>query len=101
MKSSPTIDLDSVVVQTEDLLSSELDGDTVLMSVTQASYYGLDSTGQRIWNMIAQPHRVADLCEQLIADYDVDRSTCEQHVCNFLTELNKEGLISVVVEDGG
>jgi hypothetical protein len=100
MKSSITIDVDKVVVQKEDLLTSELDGDTVLMSMTQAAYYGLDLTAQRIWNMIAQPHRVADLCEQLIADYDVDRATCEQHVCTFLTELNKEGLIRVIAEDG-
>jgi len=101
MKSSPTIDLDSVVVQTEDLLSSELDGDTVLMSLTQAAYYGMDATAQRIWNLIAQPCRVADLCEQLISDYAVERSACEQDVCAFLTELNKEGLIRVVAEDGG
>jgi hypothetical protein len=101
MKSSPTIDLDSVVVQTEDLLSSELDGDTVLMSVTQAAYYGMDATAQRIWNMIAQPTRVSDLCEQLISDYAVERTTCEQDVCAYLTELNKESLIRIVAEDGG
>lgn len=101
MKNLEAVDLNTVVVQKEDLLSSELDGDTVLMSVTQASYYGLDSTSQRIWNMIAQPCRVADLCERLVADYDVERTTCEQHVCAFLTELNTEGLIRVVTEDGG
>jgi hypothetical protein len=101
MKRPIEIDLNSVVVQTEDLLSSELDGDTVLMSLTQASYYGLDSTAQSIWNMIAQPSRVADLCEQLVAEYDVDRTTCEQKVCDFLNELNKEGLIHIVAENGG
>jgi hypothetical protein len=101
MNSPHAVDLKTVVVQTEDLLSSELDGDTVLMSVSQASYYGLDATSQRIWNMIAQPSRVADLCEQLVADYAVDRATCEKQVCAFLTKLNKEGLIRVVVEDGG
>ena len=46
MKSSDEIDLDTVVVQTEGIFSSELDGETVLMSLTQAAYFGLDSTGQ-------------------------------------------------------
>jgi hypothetical protein len=50
--------------------------------------------------MIDQPRRVAELCEQLLEEYDVDRATCEQRVCNFLTEMNKEGLIRVSVEDG-
>jgi hypothetical protein len=101
MNNSSAVDLNTVVVQTENLLSSELDGETVLMSVTQASYYGLDATSQRIWNMIAQPIRVADLCGQLVTDYAVERTTCEQQVCAFLNELNEEGLIRVVTEDGG
>lgn len=101
MNNPHAVDLNTVVVQTKDLLSSELDGDTVLMSLTQAAYYGMDSTAQRIWNMIAQRTRVSDLCEQLISDYAVERTTCEQDVCAYLTELNKEGLIRVVAEDGG
>ena len=101
MKKSDVIDLDTVVVQTKDLFSSELDGETVLMSLTQAAYYGLDSTGQQIWNMLDQPSRVGDLCERLVAKYDVDRTTCEQEVCDFLNELNKEGLIRVVSQNGG
>jgi hypothetical protein len=94
------VGLNDIVEQNKDLLSSELDNDTVLMSVTQSSYFGLDATAQQIWNMIDQPRRVADLCEQLLEEYDVDSATCEQRVCTFLTEMNKEGLIRVSVEDG-
>ena len=101
MKNQIEIDLEDVVVQNKDLLSSELDNDTVLMSVTQSSYYGLDANAQQIWKMIDQPRRVAGLCEQLLEEYDVDRETCEQRVCKFLAELNKEGLIQVSAEDAG
>ena len=101
MKNSDVIDLDTVVVQTDGIFSSELDGETVLMSLTQAAYFGLDSTSQVIWNMLAQPRRVGDLCDQLVADYDVDRSIVEQDVLDFLNELNKEGLMRVVAENGG
>ena len=80
MKSPDAVDLDTIVVQTKDLFSSELDGDTLLMSLTQAAYYGLDSTGQHIWNMLAEPSRVGDLCDRLVANYDVERATCEQDV---------------------
>ena len=100
MKSSNDIDLDTVVVQTEGIFSSELDGETVLMSLTQAAYFGLDSTGQVIWSMIAQPTRVGDLCDQLAADYNVERSVIEVDVFDFLNELNKEGLIHVVASNG-
>ncbi len=100
MKSLNEIDLATVVVQTEGIFSSELDGETVLMSLTQAAYFGLDSTGQVIWNMIAKPCRVGDLCDQLAADYNVDRSVLEQEVFEFLSELNEEDLIQVVSQNG-
>jgi hypothetical protein len=95
-----SISLNSVVVQAENLVSSELDGETILMGVNQAAYFGLDATSQRIWDLIAQPKKVSEVCDQLVAEYDVDRATCEQQVFSFLTELNKESLIRVVVEDG-
>jgi hypothetical protein len=96
MKNPALINLDTVVVQTEGLLSSELDGDTVLMGVDQAAYYGLDSTGQRIWSLIDQPRQVSEVCDTLIAEYEVDRTTCEEKVYSFLNELSKEGLIRIV-----
>ena len=100
MKNSNMIDLNSVIVQTEGIFSSELDGETVLMSLTQAAYFGLDSTGQIIWNMISKPCRVGDLCDQLVAEYDVERSIIELDVFDFLNELNKEGLVQVVSQNG-
>ncbi len=100
MKSSNEIGLDTVIVQTEGIFSSELDGETVLMSLTQAAYFGLDSTGQVIWLMISEPRRVGDLCDQLVAEYNVDRSVLEQEVFEFLNELNEEDLIQVVSQNG-
>jgi len=83
-----------------DLVASELDGETVVMSLARAAYYGLDATSQRIWNLIAQPCRVADLCDILVSEYAVERETCEQEVCAFLSELNKEGLVRIISDTG-
>lgn len=96
MTRSYLIDLNTTVMQTMDLVASELDGETVVMNLARAAYYGLDATAQRIWNLIAQPCRVADLCDILVSEYMVERKTCEQEVCTFLSELNKEGLIRVI-----
>jgi hypothetical protein len=98
MHRTPAVDLNSVVVQTDNLLNSDLDGDTVLMSLSQTAYYGLEATAQRIWTLVAHPTRVADLCDKLVAEYAVERATCEHDVCAFLSELNREGLIRIVAE---
>ena len=97
------INLETIVVQAKNLASSELDGETVLMGPTWAAYYGLDSTAQSIWNLIARPCRVSVVCEQLIARYAVERQTCEEQVCAFLSELHREGLVAILPSetDGG
>ncbi len=95
------IHLNTTVVQSENLLTSDLDGETVMMSLARSAYYGLDATAQRIWTLIAHPLRVADLCEQLIAEFAVERQTCERQVCAFLAELNEEGLVRIVAEANG
>jgi len=101
MNRPAVIDLNTMVVQADGLLSSDLDGETVLMSLTRSSYYGLDATARRIWDLIARPLRVADLCDRLADEYAVEREACEREVCAFLTELNKERLVRIVAEPGG
>jgi hypothetical protein len=101
MNKPARIGLESIVVRTENLLTSELDGETVMIGPTQPAYYGLDATAQRIWELIAEPRRVSDLCAQLMGEYAVERVTCEREVCAFLSELSKEGLVRSVAKAGG
>lgn len=49
------INLNSVVAQSEDQVSTELDGETVLMSIEQGNYYGMDKVLSRIWALIEKP----------------------------------------------
>ena len=100
MMSQVIIDLNTMVVQTENLALSELDGETVVMSPAWTAYYGMDSVARRIWYLIAQPCRVADLCDQLIVEYAVERQDCQREVCAFLTELHQEALIRIISTSG-
>ena len=71
------ITLNSVVTKSEDQVSTELDGETVLMSIEQGNYYGMDKILSHIWTIIETPIPVSTLCDQLIAEYDVKRDACE------------------------
>jgi hypothetical protein len=63
------------------------------MSVESGAYYGLEATGQAIWTQLTQPTQVGDLIDHLVNRYEVERSTCENHVIAFLSKLESEGLI--------
>ena len=89
------INLNSVVAQGEDQVSTELDGETVLMSIEQGNYYGMDKILSRIWVLIEKPITVSTLCDRLVDEYDVKRETCETDVLNVLNELAKENILKI------
>jgi Coenzyme PQQ synthesis protein D (PqqD) len=85
----------SIVVATKDQVSSDLAGETVLLSMQSAMYYGLDQVGSRIWELVREPIRVSDLRDAIERDYDVEPERCEADVLEFLRELAVKGLIEV------
>ena len=96
MSGKNPIGLETVVVRSEELVSSDLDGETVLMSVQNGKYYGMDAIGSRIWVLIAQPILVSELCDTLLEEFDVVREQCEQDVLAFLNQLAKDNLAKVI-----
>ena len=84
-----------MVCQIEDIVASDIDDEKVMMSVAKGHYYGLDSIGSRVWDLIGKPIKVSDLIAALLLNYDVDRETCERDVLAFLEELNDDGILKV------
>ena len=87
------IGLESTVTQSEDQVSTELDGETVLMSIEQGNYYGMDKILSRIWALIEKPIAVSAICDRLMKEYDVELKTCEKDVLSVLNDLAKENLL--------
>lgn len=85
----------SIVVAGKDQVSSDLAGETVLLSMTSAHYYGFEGVGSRIWELVQQPARVSDLCATIMQEYDVTAERCEADVLAFLRSLDGKGLIEV------
>lgn len=85
----------TTVVRAGKLLATDLDEETILMSVERGAYYGMEETARRIWEIIATPHTVNALCRRLGEEYAVSPEVCRQDVLAFLEELAAEGLIVV------
>ena len=89
------ITTETVIKQIEEIVASDIDGETVMMSVENGKYYGLDDIGSRIWELIERPIRISDLIDRLLERFDVDRETCEKDVVKFLNELNDDRIVAV------
>ena len=90
------IGTETVVAQVEELVSSDLDGETVMMSVQNGKYYGMDKIGSRIWALIEEPRSVSNVCNILLGEFNVSRERCEQDVLAFLNKLAEDNLVKVI-----
>ncbi|HST09036.1 MAG TPA: PqqD family protein [Terriglobales bacterium] len=79
----------------DDLLSTELDHETVLMSIDAGAYYGLTGVARSIWEKLKNPTSFSDLVDYLEGAYCVSHETCISDVQNFLAEMDREGLLRV------
>jgi hypothetical protein len=81
--------------QNPDILASALGDETVMMSLSRNSYYGLDEVGSLIWELLAQPQSITQICTTLQQEFAVDAQTCQQEVALFVQQLVDEGLVNV------
>lgn len=85
----------ALVSRSEKIVSSEIDGETVMMSVDMGSYYGLNEIGTRIWELIESPRTISDICDQLTKEYKVEPETCRKEIFDFLSTLTEEEIVEV------
>ena len=89
---------DDVVARSDGFIEAEIDNEVVALSIENGMCYGLNRVGSRIWNLLASPARIGDLCGTLLAEYKVEPGVCESQVLDLLEELRAEGLIAILEE---
>ncbi|MDF1730725.1 MAG: lasso peptide biosynthesis PqqD family chaperone [Minwuia sp.] len=77
----------------EGFVSTDMDGETVLMSIEHGSYFGIGGTGSLIWERLEQPQTEDALVEAVRAAYDVSEEDCRRDVAAFLATLIENGLV--------
>lgn len=77
----------------EGFVSTDMDGETVLMSIEHGSYFGIGGTGSLIWERLEQPQTEDALVEAVRVAYDVSEEDCRRDVAAFLATLIENGLV--------
>jgi hypothetical protein len=86
---------DSIVVVSQDQVSSDLAGESVILNLKNGTYYGLNELGSVIWESIQEPKTVADICGNILQDYEVDAEACLSSVQALLIDLVDAQLIEI------
>ena len=89
------ITMDSLISRNEDMISGDVDGETVMMSVETGKYHSLNDTGKRIWELLEQPIRLKEICSNLQNEYHIDPAQLTQETIAFLQQLLERNVIKI------
>jgi len=76
-------------------VSTDLGGEAAILNLTNGVYYGLDSVGARVWNLIQQPRTFIELRDILLEEYAVDTPRLESDLRNLLNQFADERLVQI------
>ena len=92
--------LDNRVVISDDVLFQEVGGETVLLDLSSESYFGLDETATRIWQLIQTGGTLREVLETMVREFDVTPGQMERDLMHHLDELEAAGLVSAAHASG-
>jgi len=84
----------------EEVIAKIMDGEAVIINLSNGLYYSTDRAGGAMWEMIDAGHRLQDIAAAITSRYDVAGSRAETDVLRLATELLREGLVALDGRDG-
>lgn len=85
----------TVVRKSAGQVSCQINDEVAILDLERSLYFGLEGVGVEIWEALEQPRSVAELCDRIVASFDVSRKECEKDVLELLASLQNEGLIEI------
>ena len=82
----------------KELIKREIAGETVLVPVGQAVYdanglFVLNELGAFIWEILPKAETEAEICDAILAEYEVAPEEAAKDVAEFLEKLRKLNII--------
>jgi len=94
------VDINTKVVATQRLVSSDLGGQTVILGIETGKYYSLNEIGSRVWGFLQQPRTIGEIRDLTVSEYAVDAAQCEADLLALFEQLADEKLIQVIESQG-
>jgi len=89
------VSLQTAVRASDDVVVRELDGEAVLLNLASGMYFGLDSVGTRVWQLIERHRSLSAIVAAMCEEFDAPAATIEHDVLRLVSELVEKGLVVV------
>jgi Coenzyme PQQ synthesis protein D (PqqD) len=79
----------------EQVMARQVGEETVILDLASGTYFGLDPVGARIWQLLTEGRTLVEVCETILAEYEVTREDIERDVLSLAEELHAKQLIRI------
>lgn len=76
-------------------VAAEINGDIVLMSITQGKYIGLDDVASAVWRNLAQPLSIDTLSQRLATTFSGNAEQIQHDIQSFLADMIALSLVEI------
>jgi hypothetical protein len=95
------VEFENRTVVPKHVLVRHLDGESVLLNLETERYFGLDSTGTRMWEHLASSSSIEDAYKKLLEEFEVEPVLLRANLAELLSSLVHNGLLNIEPADVG
>ncbi len=83
-------------IQNKAIVQSKIGEEVVMLDMESGFYFGLNSVASVIWGLLADEIGLEALIDQLMAQFNVERSVCEADTQELLDQMLDKNIIRKV-----
>jgi hypothetical protein len=83
----------------DDIVAKVMDGEAVIINLSNGIYYSSDQVGAAMWELIEQQYSLDEVAEAIAARYDVPRALAQDDAVRLAGELLQHELVVVAAEE--
>lgn len=84
-----------LTLQTDNIASTIIDGEGVIINLSTGVYYSLTGSGLEAWTWIEQGHSLGAVAEAFASRYEIPLEQAEGDVRQLAEQMLKEGLVKI------
>lgn len=85
----------TIVAASKEQISCDLGEEAAILGMRSGVYYGLNSIGARVWNLLQRPRSVGEIRDVIAGEYDVAAEHLESDLVSLLQQMLREGLVEL------
>jgi len=83
-------------IQNKKIIQSKIGEEVVMMDMDSGFYFGLNSVASAIWAKLEHEITFDDLVEELLKEYTVEKTLCENDTKELLEQFREKNIIRIV-----